>query len=182
MTTADRTRWDNKYSDAPDRSRVPSVPSHFEAFAEQFAGVADALEIACGAGTTAVWLATQGVSVAAYDISPVAISAATELAAQHDVADQCSFATHDFDDGLPPGEPVDLVVCNMFRDPLLDDAIVERLRPGGLLAIAALSEVGAKPGRFRVTPGALPVAFSSLEELASGEGDGVAWSVAHKPY
>ena len=72
-------------------------------------------------------------------------------------------------------------MCNMFRDATLDEAVVERLRPGGLLAVAALSEVGATPGHFRVKPGELPAAFQSLESLASAEGDGVAWLVARKP-
>jgi SAM-dependent methyltransferase len=181
MATADRTHWDEKYGNAADRSRTLSLPQHFDFVAEQLAGVEDALEIACGTGTAAVWLASLGVRVTGYDISTVAISTANELATEHGVTDRCSFAAHDFDHGLPAGDSVDLVVCNMFRDAALDDAIVERLRPGGFLAIAALSEVGAQPGRFRVTAGELPAAFPSLEPLTAGEGDGVAWFVARKP-
>jgi len=181
MATADRTRWDEKYGKAANGSVTPSLPQHFALVAEQLAGVEDALEIACGTGTTAVWLASHGVRVAGYDISAVAISAANELATEHGVSGRCSFATHDFDDGLPSGYSVDLVMCNMFRDATLDEAVVERLRPGGLLAVAALSEVGATPGHFRVKPGELPAAFHSLESIASAEGDGVAWLVARKP-
>lgn len=180
MATEDRAHWDEKYLDAQGRIITPSLPERFEPYAASFVSASTALEIACGAGTTAVWLAQQGVRVAAYDISPVAISAANGLADAHGVGDRCTFAIHDFDHGLPPGDPVDLVVCNMFRAASLDDAIVERLRPGGVLAIAALSEVGAKPGRFRVTPGELPNAFPSFEVLASDEGDGVAWLLARK--
>lgn len=87
----------------------------------------------------------------------------------------------DLDDGLPPGPPVDVILCHKFRDRRLDAAIVERLAPGGLLAISALSEVGAKPGPFRVTAGELPAAFASLEQITAEEGDGEAWLLARKP-
>ena len=56
--------------------------------------------------------------------------------------------------------------------------IIERLAPGGLLAISALSEVGASPGPFRVTAGELGRAFAALERIAAGEGDSVAWLLA----
>ena len=98
-----------------------------------------------------------------------------ELALRSGVADRCKFEVWDLDDGLPPGPPVDLVVCHMYREPRLDRELVERLEPGGLLAMASLSEVGAGPGRFRALPGELRDAFADLELLAEGEGDGVAW-------
>lgn len=181
MTTEDRTHWDEKYRGAEAATSTPSLPERFEPHAARFVAASSALEIACGAGTTAVWLASNGVAVTGYDISPVAISAATSLAAEHGVSDRCRFATHDFDHGLPAGDPVDLVVCNMFRDASLDEALVARLRPGGILAIAALSEVGATSGRFRVPQGELTRAFGSLEHLDSHEADGVAWLVAQRP-
>ena len=112
--------------------------------------------------------------------SPVVVASANELASRHGVADRCSFAVVDLDDGLPPGEPVDLIVCNMFRDARLDQAVTARLRPGGTLAIAALSEVDAEPGRFRVPPGELTTAFAELDVLGAEEADGVAWLVACK--
>ena len=68
----------------------------------------------------------------------------------------------------------------MFRDAQLDGALIERLRPGGILAMAALSEVGAGPGRFRVGPGELVRAFAALELHGSAEANGVAWIVAAK--
>ena len=58
--------------------------------------------------------------------------------------------------------------------------MTERLRPGGLLAICVLSEVGATPGRFRAAPGELRTAFSTLDEIAAGEADGQAWLIARR--
>ena len=53
-----------------------------------------------------------------------------------------------------------------------------RLAPGGLLAITALSEVGATPGPFRVAAGELSAAFAGLDVIAAGEGQGEAWLLA----
>jgi hypothetical protein len=72
------------------------------------------------------------------------------------------------------------VLCHKFRDSRLDGQIIERLVPGGLLAICVLSEVGAAPGRFRAAPGELRTAFSMLDEIASGEGGGQAWMLARR--
>jgi hypothetical protein len=92
--------------------------------------------------------------------------------------DRCRFEVVDLDDGLPAGPPVDVVLCHKFRDRRLDDAIIGRLAPGGLLAIAVLSEVGAAPGPFRAAPGELPAAFARLDRIADGEGQGYAWLLA----
>ncbi len=73
-----------------------------------------------------------------------------------------------------------MILCNKFRDSRLDGALIERLAPGGLLAIAVLSEVGAAPGPFRAAPGELPSAFAALQLLAGDEGDGHAWLLARR--
>jgi SAM-dependent methyltransferase len=112
------------------------------------------------------------------DVSAVAIEQARALAASAGVAQRCRFDTVDLDHGLPPGPPVDVVLCHRFRDRRLDRAIIDRLAPGGLLAISVLSEVGGAPGPFRATAGELPAAFAALDPVAAGEGDGQAWLLA----
>ena len=129
-----------------------------------------ALDLACGQGGIAVWLARRGLEVRGFDVSPVAIGQARDLARRSGVGD--------VDDGLPNGPPVELLVCHRFRDPRLDAAILGRLKPGGLLAIAVLSEAGAAPGPFRAAPGELPAAFPGLRPLAVGEELGHAWLLA----
>jgi hypothetical protein len=73
------------------------------------------------------------------------------------------------------------LLCYLFRDPKLDEAMVDRLKPGGMLATGVLSEVGAEPGRFRARPGELRNAFGLLDILVEGEGDGMAWLIGRKP-
>jgi hypothetical protein len=86
----------------------------------------------------------------------------------------------DLDSGLPPGPPVDLLFCHLFVDRRLDDAIMERLAPGGILVVVSLSEVGHGPGDFRIRPGELLDAFGSLEVVDHAESEGVARILARR--
>jgi hypothetical protein len=76
---------------------------------------------------------------------------------------------------------VTLLLCHLFRDPRLNGALIDRLAPGGMLALAVLSEVGAGPGEFRARPGELRDAFGRLKTVDEGEKDGIAWLLARRP-
>jgi len=176
VADTDRVRWDDKYA-----GRVggpPHLPAVFAPFVDAIPTSGQVLDLACGSGSAAVWLAERGLTVWGVDISAVAIEQARELAQRDGVTEQCRFSVADLDDGLPPGPPVDMILCHRFRDPRLYSAIVDRLVPGGLLAISVLSEVGAQAGFFRAAAGELDVAFAELQALAAGEGDGQAWLLA----
>ncbi len=108
----------------------------------------------------------------------MAVRFARDLAERNGVADRCGFDVVDLDTGLPAGPPVDLIVCHRFREPSLYGAMIERLAPGGLLAVAVLSEVGQGPGPFRAAAGELRAAFGALAIIAEGEGGGEAWLLA----
>ncbi|HZC53122.1 MAG TPA: class I SAM-dependent methyltransferase [Mycobacterium sp.] len=179
MTREDRRRWDQRYaSQGPAGAGAVEPPAVFAGYAEAFPTAGRALDVACGQGLGAVWLARRGLDVWGLDVSAVAIAQARDLAERSGVADRCRFDAVDLDEGLPDGPPVQVVLCHKFRDRRLDRAILGRLAPGGLLAIAVLSEVGAEPGQFRATAGELPAAFPRLNLLAVGEGEGCAWLLA----
>lgn len=180
MSAQDRSRWDVAYRDrAP--AFEPALPDVFAGHEAAFPTIGTALDVACGQGAAAVWLARRGLDVAAFDVSPVAVERAHELAARTGVTERCRFEAADLDDGLPPGPPVDVLLCHRFRDPRLYPALTERLKPGGLLAICVLSEVGGPRGPFRAAAGELDSAFGALDALAAGEGDGQAWLLARRP-
>lgn len=180
MSDDDRRRWDERYAAMPSSSEGDDPPILFAPFADLFPTSGYALDLACGAGADAVWLARRGLHVLGVDISSVAIAQARALAGATGMQSRCEFLEFDLDGGLPPGPQANLVLCNNFRDERLDAAIVRRLAPGGVLAISALSEVGARPGRFRVGAGELQRAFADLTVLAAGEGDGRAWLTARR--
>ena len=179
MTDKDRVRWDKRYA---SRGPAPVVavgpPPVFASFDAMVPTAGHAVDLACGQGLGAVWLARRGMDVWGFDVSPVAIGQARDLARRSGVGDLCRFDVVDLDNGLPAGPPVDVILCHKFRDRRLDRAAARRLAPGGLLAITALSEVGATPGPFRVAAGELPAAFADLDVIAAGAGRGEAWLLA----
>jgi SAM-dependent methyltransferase len=181
MTREDRWRWDRRYAErglAPVGETGP--PPVFAAVEHLFPTGGQALDLACGRGRGAVWLAARGLHVRGVDVSPVAIDLARELSARCGLADRCRFDVVDLDGGLPDGAPVDLVLCHMFREPRLYEAMVDRLAPGGLVAVAVHTGVGGESGSFRARPGELREAFAGVDVIAGEEGDGVAWIVARK--
>lgn len=181
MSDDDRARWDLRHAGrGPASESEIAVPTAFRPHIDEFPRTGTALDLACGRGAGAVWLALRGMDVRGVDVSPLAVEVARDLARRCGVAARCRFDTVDLDDGLPPGPPVNVLLCNMFRDRRLDKAIVERLAPGGLLAISALSEVGAEPGPFRAHAGELTAAFGALEVIACAEADGQAWLLARR--
>lgn len=181
MAVSDRAHWDRRYDRlGPSAPGSIGLPDVFAAHSDAFPTAGSALDVACGQGRVSIWLAERGLEVRGLDISTVAVEQATATARERGVADRCRFEAVDLDRGLPPGPPVDVVVCHLFLDERLDRALVARLKPGGLLAVAALSEVGATPGRYRVAPGALIHAFADLEIVAAGEGSGTAWLLSRR--
>lgn len=175
MSQSDRAKWDVRYAERGLAPGEPVPPPAFAALEASFPTRGFALELACGRGRCALWLASRGMEVHGVDVSPVAIDLARELLATSEWAGRCRFDVVDLDDGLPAGPPADLILCHLFRDARLDRAVIERLAPGGLLAIAVLSEVGAGPGPFRARPGELRSAFAELDLVAEGEASGMAW-------
>ena len=113
----DRRHWDERHAEAGPASGDPGPPSVFAPIEDLFPVEGSALEIASGRGELSVWLALRGMDVLGVDVSPVAIEFARELAQGNGIADQCRFEVWDSDEGLPPGPPVDLVVCHMYRSP-----------------------------------------------------------------
>lgn len=183
MSRTDRDRWDTRHAaeGAAPLDPDPSPPPHLAEVSHLIPARGTALELACGRGQIAVWLAWRGLDYWGVDVSPVAIELATELARRSGVAERCRFDVWDLDRGLPPGPKVDMILCHLFFDPALTDAIVDRLNPGAVLALVTLSEVGQGPGRFRSRPGQLLSSFAELDVLDHEEKDGVARLVARRP-
>ncbi len=79
-------------------------------FVEQ-AGLANArvLEVGCGTGTNALWLASRGLDVVGIDVSDRAIDLARAKAAQAEVPGAVRFEIVDFLSTQPDGGPFDLV-------------------------------------------------------------------------
>lgn len=189
MADADRQRWDERYSNAPDDTVRPTAPERLGPVLDHVPSTGRALDVACGTGAQSLWAAERGLSVTSLDVSPVAVDRLRTAADAAGLARRVDARVADLDAGLPddlagsPGE-FDLVLVQRFRAPHLDAQLVDRLAPGGVLVVSVLSEVGATGdvGPFHAPPGDLDARFGrfGLEELLAEEADGLATIVLRR--
>lgn len=102
--------------------------------------VGTVLDLACGQGRNAVWLAQQGHQVTGIDLSPVAIEQARQLAAEAGVT--VDLATGDLTEWDPANRTWDLVLLSYLQVPPADRAVahakaVAAVAPGGTLLLVA---------------------------------------------
>ena len=106
-----------------------------------------ALDLGCGEGGDAVWLAEHGWIVVAADVSTTALSRARAAAGARGVGDRIEFRQHELTSSIPEG-PFDLVSAQFLHSTLEMDrpAILRRaagaVAPGGTLLIV---DHGAAP-------------------------------------
>lgn len=108
--------WDARYAAAD--LVWGAEPNRFVA-----AGLGDlpagrALDIACGEGRNAIWLATRGWSAVGVDFSATAIERARRLAHEAGVADRTEFVVGDAVAGDLPAGPFDAVVVAYLQLPV----------------------------------------------------------------
>lgn len=129
-----REKWDRKYADSEELwSRGPSA-----IFLDEVAGLSPgrALDLACGDGLHAVWLARNGWTVTGVDFSEVAIGKARERAKRDGAA--TDFVCEDVVDYVPEPEASDLVLVLYLHLPAHErKTVLERaaaaVAPGGTL-------------------------------------------------
>jgi SAM-dependent methyltransferase len=172
VSTADRERWDARF--AAGEAGEPAPPAALggrETLVLPASG--RALDVACGRGAVAVWLAGQGLAVDAVDVSPVGLAAGRARPG----GDAVRWIEADLDDGLPVAGPYEVVVAQRFRAPALYGALVDVLAPGGLLVVTVLA---GGDGPYRAAPGELLAAFGHLEVVHHEETGGEAHLVARR--
>ncbi|MFJ4280558.1 class I SAM-dependent methyltransferase [Streptomyces massasporeus] len=128
----------------------------------------EALDLGCGEGGDALWLAGQGWRVTAVDISAVAVERLTTLARAQALQDRVLAARHDLQESFPPGD-FDLVCVHYLHTPFgLDRSTVLRsaahaLRPGGRLLV--VDHGSTAPWSWNQDPG---LRYPSPREVADG--------------
>jgi len=136
------------------------------------------LDLACGTGRDAVYLALAGWEVTAIDVLPDALARARDLEARYAPdARSVRWLCADLErDRIPVPGPFDLVTCFRFlHRPLLAD-IARFLRPGGHVLVetftAAHHERYGRPRResFVLRPGELPRLIGGLRVQHYSEG------------
>ncbi len=106
-----------------------------------------ALDLACGLGSNAIFLAERGLSVTAVDLSRAAIDKLREYArVKRLVIDACR---QEIDRYSFPESGYDVIVVSRFLDRSLSGAIIASLNPGGLLFYQTYTrekDAGSGPG------------------------------------
>lgn len=146
-TRTDAEMWDDRYRGS-DRiwSGNPNV-----VLVREVEGLTPgrALDLGCGEGADAVWLARWGWKVTATDISRVALERAAVHAAEADVADRIDWQWHDLGASFPEGE-YDLVSAQFLHSmgDLPRERILRRaalaVAPGGVLLV--VGHMASPPG------------------------------------
>lgn len=153
MSQEDRERWDARY--APDRLVMGEEPKALVLELERaLPRSGRALDIACGEGQFAVWLARRGLRVTAVDISPTALGKLSALASAERLESRIELIERDLDLGLPPLEPgFGLASCLDFYSPAVVAEARELLAPGGLLLVEVLLQTPGGASPHRAAPG-----------------------------
>ncbi len=170
---SDRVKWNQRYREGAYVAR-----KHPTALLEEWLERLPhsiALDVACGSGRNARFIAQSAQQVIGIDISDVAIAQARELASH---LDNVEFMVSDLDDGISFEQQFDLIVMVRYVNFELMCMLPEFLVPGGALFIEEhlrwddpdLELAGPKNPDYRIEPGAVARALDSLEPLHIFEG------------
>jgi SAM-dependent methyltransferase len=173
VSRAERDKWDERYRGGAYAERAHPTALLAEWLDRSRRG--RALDIACGAGRNALFLAAAGYTVDAVDISSAGLERGRFDAAQRgvEVSWHCADLEED-PDALPSG-PYDLVVWVRYVNAALWPAVVARLAPGGHVLVeqhlvTSAEVVGPTSSAFRLAPGELERASAGLAPVYYREG------------
>lgn len=125
---AAQARWDKIYSDAVQTGKVVDV---LRDNVHLLTRPGRSLDVACGLGANALFLAHFGLTSHAWDISPVAIEKLADLARSQEVTVHAQ--ARDVVANPPDPASFELIVVSNFLDRTLFPALINALAPGGLL-------------------------------------------------
>ena len=165
MSQQDRNKWNQRY--AEDNYHKNNPVTLVEDWLPRLP-VGRALDVACGAGRNALFLAQAGYRVDAIDISPVGLNMARNKATDQGLS--INWIEQDLDQPYPFDTDYDLIVVMWYVNPDLITRLCDCLAPGGYLLceehlITDQEVIGPNSSNFRVASGELREAVSGLEVL-----------------
>ncbi len=135
-----------------------------------------ALDVACGRGRHALWLAERGLTTLGVDRDPDAIGELSEAARERRLPLRGEMRDLEGGDNSFHGSTFDVIVVVHYLHRPLFPVLIEALGPGGLLVYETFTRAQAARGKptnpdFLLKPGELLELVGPLEVLASREGD-----------
>ena len=186
MTRDDQQHWDDKWSRRPAEKR-PAVCALLIKYLGRVPERGRALDVACGLGQNAIWLAQHGFQVDGVDISRVALARARACAEQAGV--QVNFFQVDLDEYAPLPDAYAVIVVRRFLHRRLWPALRQALASGGWLFYETYNlrkQIAERefPAAYLLADGELLRAFGDLDVIEAGDDGGehgeVSWIVACK--
>lgn len=167
-----KEHWERHYG---ERDRVWSGRVNVQ-FADVVGDLAPgrALDLGCGEGADAVWLAERGWEVVAVDVSDTALSRAKAAAADRGVTDRVDFLQLDLSEGFPDGG-FDLISSQFLHSTLEFDRqkilvkAAAALRPNGLLVIVDHGSAPPWPSKLDHHHHEFPSAEEVVADLNLGD-------------
>ena len=165
MSKQDRIKWNQRYAEDSYHKNnpvtlvedwLPGIP------------VGRALDVACGAGRNAIFLAQAGYRVDAIDISLEGLRQARQKAESQGLS--VNWIEHDLDQDFQFDTDYDLIIVLWYVDLALVTRLCGCLAAGGYLLceehlITDLEVIGPTSSNYRVAPGDLREAVSGVDIL-----------------
>lgn len=168
MSDFDRIKWNEKYRNDTALLDRETPTDFLERHAELLTGRC-ALDLACGGGRNAIFLAGRGFCVDAVDISEVAIKSLKKRVGDLPI---CPILA-DLDTFTPEANRYDLAVMAHFLDRDLIARTAEALKPGGLFVVETYMDHPDNEKRgnpdFLLAPGELKKLFEGWTVLVYEE-------------
>jgi tellurite methyltransferase len=175
MSTTDRNRWNEKYSQRPFARTLDADEWLIEACdivtrtSPDLPSGAKAIDIACGLGDNSIWLARNGWKVDGIDISATGLDLAKQSATK--IGTVVNWLEADLDDWRPELGSYELAIVFRFLDRETVPQIVNSgLKSGGWLiyetfAAGQLDRPGShiRNPAFTLQPGELPTLFTDFD-------------------
>ena len=151
-----KDKWNECYQDADIASAIPSQILKENSHLLPEAG--RALDLACGRGGNAIFLANHGLSVDAYDNSFAVIDKLQAFSQQQELT--LSAQLFDVEREALTRKNYDVIVISYFLDRSIFPSILDALKPNGLLFYQTWSQEkvsarGPSSARFRLKKGEL---------------------------
>ena len=181
MSQADQDKWNAQYREGAyaTRTHPSALLTEWLPKLKFWETHPRAIDVACGTGRNAIYLARRGWQVDAVDVSEVALDHLTETASAESLAITCiqadlEHAAHRPAD-LFAADRYDLAVMVRYTNLPLIDTLKDALRAGGYLIVeehlvTEADVVGPRNPQFRVAPNALRDAVAGLDIIAYREG------------
>lgn len=171
MTTSAQQKWDDKYQKAD--LNTPANPCFaLKQHSRLLPFTGRALEVACGLGGNARFLAQCGLKVDAWDISDNALTVLNNWASINHLP--ITPLITDLEQMILPYQQFDVIVVSRYLDRKLFSALADALKPNGLLIyqtfLAPVQENAPRNPNFYVQSNELSHAWPSLQTVVYGEG------------